>query len=135
MTICELPHKEQQHRFYEITLMFKSWKIAIFLNYLMVNKNNKIPCKCNNRTLMVHIHWASHARNQWSHTRLQGSIFSPYCDSFWHKLSQYGKRILHSYVYHIVYYLRKYEALHEITDFVNEMLTSMYVHHYNSDNI
>ena len=57
-----------------------------------------------------------------SHARLQGSIFSPYCDSFWHKLKQYGKKILYTYVYHIVYYLRKCEALHEITDFVHEML-------------
>ena len=24
--------------------------------------------------------------------KAQGSIFSPYCDSFWHKLSQYGKK-------------------------------------------
>ena len=27
-----------------------------------------------------------------SHARLHSSIFSPYCDSFWHKLSQYGKK-------------------------------------------
>ena len=50
-------------------------------------------------------------------------FFSPYCDSFWHKLSQYGKKIVYTYVYHIVYYLRKFEALHEITDFVHEMLS------------
>ena len=56
-----------------------------------------------------------------SHARLQGSIFSPYCDSFWHKLSQYGKKIPYTYVYHIVYCLRKCEALHEITVFVHEM--------------
>ena len=43
------------------------------------------------------------ASNFFSHVRLQGSIFSPYCDSFWHKLSQYGKKILYTYVYHIVY--------------------------------
>ena len=58
-----------------------------------------------------------------SHARIQGGSFSPYCDSFWHKLSQYGKKILYTYVYHIVYYLRKSEALHEITDFVHEMLS------------
>ena len=33
------------------------------------------------------------------------------------------KKILYTYVYHIVYYLRKCEALHEITDFVHEMLS------------
>ena len=27
-----------------------------------------------------------------SHAWLHSSIFSPYCDSFWHKLSQYGKK-------------------------------------------
>ena len=60
--------------------------------------------------------------NFFSHARLQGSIFSPYCDSVRHKLSQYGKKILYTYVYHVIFYLRKYEALHEITDFVHEML-------------
>ena len=39
------------------------------------------------------------------------------------KLSQYGEKILYTYVYHIVYYLRKCEALYEITDFVHEMLS------------
>ena len=58
-----------------------------------------------------------------SHARLQGSIFSSYCDSIWHKLSQYGKKILYTYVYHIVYYLRKCEALHEITDVEYQMLS------------
>ena len=67
---------------------------------------------------MVHIHWASRARNQWS-----GSIFPPYCESFWHKLSQYGNKILYTYVCHIVYYPRKCEALHEIIDFMHEMLS------------
>ena len=33
------------------------------------------------------------------------------------------KKILYNYVYHIVYYLGKCEALHEITDFVHEMLS------------
>ena len=52
------------------------------------------------------------------------SIFSPYCDSFSQKLSQYGEKILHTYyVYHIVGYLEKCEALHEITDFVHKMLS------------
>ena len=51
-----------------------------------------------------------------SHATLQGSIFSPYCESIWHKLSQYGKKILYTFVYHIVYYLGNYGALHEITD-------------------
>ena len=30
------------------------------------------------------------------------SIFSPYCGSFWQKLSQYDEKILYTYVYHIV---------------------------------
>ena len=50
--------------------------------------------------------------NFFSHARLQGSIFSPYCDSFWLKLSQYGEKILYRYVYHIVGNLGKREALH-----------------------
>ena len=33
------------------------------------------------------------------------------------------KKILYTYAYHIVYYLRKCEAFHEITDFVHEMLS------------
>ena len=32
--------------------------------------------------------------------------------------------MLYTYVYSIVYYLRKCEALHEITDFVHEMLSA-----------
>ena len=51
------------------------------------------------------------------------SIFLPYCDSFCQKLSQYGEKILYTYVYHIVGYLGNCEALHEITDFVHEMLS------------
>ena len=51
------------------------------------------------------------------------SIFSPYCDSFWLKLSQYGEKLLYTYVYRIVGYPGKFEALHEITDFVHEMLS------------
>ena len=67
--------------------------------------------------------FSSKASIFFSQARLQSSIFSPYSDSFWHKLSQYGKKILYTYVYHIVYYLGKCEALHEITDFVHEMLS------------
>ena len=37
------------------------------------------------------------------------------------------KKILYTYVYHIVYYLRKCEALHEISDFVHEMLCTIIV--------
>ena len=33
------------------------------------------------------------------------------------------KKILYAYVYHVVGYLGKCEALHEITDFVHEMLS------------
>ena len=57
------------------------------------------------RLLKVHIHWASDARNQWSHSRLHSFpsnqqygihkntvFFLPYCDNFWHKLSKYGKK-------------------------------------------
>ena len=51
------------------------------------------------------------------------SIFSPYCDSFSQKLSQYGEKILYTHVYHIVGYLGKCEALHEITDFAHQMLS------------
>ena len=63
--------------------------------------------------LLVHIHWASDARDQWSHARLLNFIvinymvyiclqyISPHCDSFWQKLSQYGVKILYTYVYHI----------------------------------
>ena len=58
-----------------------------------------------------------------SHARLQGISFSSYCDSIWHKLSQYGKKILYTYLYHIVYYLGNCEALHEITDLVHQMLS------------
>jgi len=32
------------------------------------------------------------------------------------------KKILYTYVYHIVYCLGNFEALHEITDFVHQML-------------
>ena len=54
---------------------------------------------------MVHIHLASHARDQWSHGRLHIFLgnklygihkytvfFLPYCDHFRHKLSQYDKK-------------------------------------------
>ena len=51
------------------------------------------------------------------------SIFSSYCDGFCQKLSQYGEKILYTYVYHIVGYLINYEALHEITNLVHEMLS------------
>ena len=51
------------------------------------------------------------------------SIFSPYCDSFSQKLSQYGEKILYAYVYRIVGCLGKCEALYEITDFVHQMLS------------
>ena len=51
------------------------------------------------------------------------SIFSPYCDSFCQKLSQYGEKIPYTYVYHIVNYLRNCEALHEIMALVHEMLS------------
>jgi len=51
------------------------------------------------------------------------SIFSPYCDSFCQKLSQYGEKIPYTYVYHTVGYLRNCEALQEITDLVHEMLS------------
>ena len=86
---------------------------------------------------MVHIYWASDARNQWSHAKLHiflgnqqcgihmylYNIFLPYWYSFWLKLSYYGKKILYTYVYHIVGYLGKCEALHEIINFVREMLS------------
>ena len=49
-------------------------------------------------------------------------FFLPYCDHLCQKLSHYGKKILYTYVYYIVYYPRKCEALHEITDFVHEMM-------------
>ena len=85
--------------------------------YLPIHLTVNLTVKWTYR-VMVHIYWASHAQNQWSHARLQSSICSPYCDSFWHKLSQYGKKLLYTYVYHVVYY----PALHEIINFVHEML-------------
>ena len=51
------------------------------------------------------------------------SIFSPYCDRFCQKLSQYGEKILYTYAHHIVGYLGNCGALHEITDLVHEMLS------------
>ena len=51
------------------------------------------------------------------------SIFSSYFDIFCQKLSQYGEKILHTYVHHIAGYLGNCEALHEITDLVHEMLS------------
>ena len=39
------------------------------------------------------------------------------------KVSQYGDKILYEYVYHIVGYLGNCEALHQITDLVQEMLS------------
>ena len=49
--------------------------------------------------------------------------FLPYCDHFWYKLSQYGKKVLYTYAYHMVNYLGNSEALHEITDLVHQMLS------------
>ena len=52
------------------------------------------------------------------------SIFSPYCDNFWQKLSQYGEKYcMHMYVYLIVGYQGNCETLHDITDLVYEMLS------------
>ena len=44
-------------------------------------------------------------------------------DSFSQKLSQYGEKILYTYVYHLVGYLGKCEALHEIIDLMHEMVS------------
>ena len=80
-------------------------------------------------TLKVHIHWGSHARlhsfpgNPIMWYTYVYSIFSPYCDSIWLKLSQYGEKILYAYAYYIVGYLWNCEPLHEITDLVHEMLS------------
>ena len=62
-----------------------------------------------------------------SHARLKGSIFSPYCDSIWHKLSQFGKKILYTYVYHIVYYPRNLKPC--MRSLISCMRCSVYVHH------
>ena len=51
------------------------------------------------------------------------SIILPHCDSFSQKLSQYGEKILYSYVYQFINYIGNCEALHEITDLVHEMLS------------
>ena len=47
----------------------------------------------------------------------------PYWDSFYQKISQYGKKILYTYAYHIVHYLENCEALNEITDLVHAMFS------------
>ena len=42
---------------------------------------------------------------------------------FVRNVSQYGEKIVYTYVYHIVSYLGNFEALYEITDLVHEMLS------------
>ena len=62
---------------------------------------------------MVHIHWVSHARLQFFFL-IQG-----FKAVFFHHIV-----IVSDINYHnIVYYLGKCEALHEITDFVHEMIS------------
>ena len=73
--------------------------------------------------VMVHIHWASHARNQWSHARLH--IFPGKKLNGIHKYTVFFNHILIVYVRNYHNKVKKYclEAMHEITDFVHEMFS------------
>ena len=88
-------------------------------------------------TIMVHKHWASDARNQWSHARLHNFLCNQQCGMhmytvFFHNIvivlarnyhNMVKKYCIHMYTSLLeLGYLGKCEDLHEITDFVHEML-------------
>jgi len=96
------------------------------------------------RTFMVHIHWASHARNQWSHARLQFFfLMQGFTAVFFHHIvivsdinyHNMVKKILYTYVYHVVYYPGRCEALHEITDEITQCMCTISRHQHSANSI